>query len=112
MSPQQGGSKPVSDAVSERSLLIGLHARMDLQDSDLAEIKRFFKGDNASGNDGAVSRLNAHSKDLGEVKDELTWVRRGVIGSLAVIALAVASWAVSKVADGQHARADTTQTPK
>lgn len=97
MSPHADASVP--DPVTTNQLLIGIHARLDKQDDDLAEIKRFFKGDNASGNDGALSRLNAHSKDIGDVKDELTWVRRGVIAAMAGIVVAVAGWGLSKVAD-------------
>lgn len=110
MSPStnESGDGRVADPVSPNSLLLGLHSRldgfddrMDEQDKALAKIMRFFEGDNAQGNDGAVSRINAHSKDIGEVKDELAWVRRGVIAAMAGIALTVAGWGLSKVADAQ-----------
>lgn len=93
-------TSPVPDPVTTNQLLIGLHARLDRQDDDLADIKRFLKGDGADGKDGALSRINAHSKDIGEVKDELLWVRRGVIAALCSIIVGIAGWGLSKVADG------------
>lgn len=99
--PNTFGDTPVPDPVTTNQLLIGLHARLDRQDDDLAEIKRFLKGDGAEGKDGALSRLNSHSKDIGEVKDELTWVRRGVIAALCGVVIAIAGWGLSKVADAQ-----------
>lgn len=105
--PNTFGDTPVPDPVTTNQLLIGLHARLDAQDEVLDEIKRFFKGDEASGKDGAVSRLNSHSKDIGdmrdkvgEIKEEMTWVRRGVIAALCGIVIGVAGWGLSKVADG------------
>lgn len=57
------------ESVTTHQLLLGLHGRMDRQDKDLEEIKRFFKGDTAQGTDGAVSRLNSHSKDIASLRD-------------------------------------------
>lgn len=98
--PPANEGQSVVDLVTTNKLLIGIHARLDAQDEVLDEIKRFFKGDEASGKDGALSRMNAHSKDLGEMKDELTWVRRGVVAALCGIVIGVAGWGLSKVADG------------
>ena len=97
--PTTFGDTPVPDPVTTNQLLIGLHARLDKQDEDLAEIKRFFKGDDANGKDGAVSRMNAHSNDIGDMKDELTWVRRGVIAALCLIVVGIAGWGLSRIAD-------------
>lgn len=97
--PNTFGDTPVPDPVTTNQLLLGLHARLDAQDEVLGEIRRFFKGDEANGKDGALSRLNSHSKDIGEVKDELTWVRRGVIAALCAIVIGIAGWGLSKVAD-------------
>ena len=103
-----GDSKPVQD-VTTHQLLIGLHGRMDKHDEDLDEIKRFFRGDSPKGEDGAISRLNAHSNDIDAMKDEQTWQRRGLIVGLIGILLSVAAWGLSKVAEGKPARADTSQ---
>lgn len=103
--PNTFGDAPVHDPVTTNQLLIGIHARLDGQDKVLDDIVRFLKGDGADGKNGALSRLNSHSKDIGEVKDELTWVRRGVIAALCGIVIAVAGWGLSKVADGSaHAQ--------
>lgn len=68
--PNTYGDTPVPDSVTTHQLLLGLHGRMDRQDKDLEEIKRFFKGDTAQGTDGAVSRLNSHSKDIATLRDK------------------------------------------
>lgn len=60
----------------------------------------FTNGDGPKGEDGAVSRLNSHSADLGEIKDKIKWVERGLIAGLIGIALLVAGWGMNKVADG------------
>lgn len=99
--PHTFGDTPVPEPVTTNQLLIGLHARLDGQDKVLDDIVRFLKGDDANGKDGALSRLNSHSKDIGEVKDELVWVRRGVIAAMAAIVVGVAGWGLSKVAEAQ-----------
>lgn len=104
--PNTFGDTPVPDPVTTNQLLIGIHKRLDNQDEVLDKIMRFFEGDDASGKDGAVSRVNAHSKDIGEMKDELTWVRRGVIAALCGIIVTIAGWGLSRVADGA-AKAET-----
>ena len=62
--PHNFGDTPVPDTVTTNKILLAIDSRLDKQDQDLAEIKRFFKGDSAKGEDGALSRLNSHSKDI------------------------------------------------
>lgn len=83
--------------------------RLDRIEKKLDDVLTFKDGETAKGSDGAMSRLNAHSTDIGEIKDKVKWVERGVlaglIGLLITITGGLAAWGLTRVAEKQDTSA-------
>ncbi len=82
--------------------------RLNSIEEKMDRFMEFTNGMGAKGDDGAVSRLNSHSKDIDEIKEDQQWQRRGLISGLVGLTLLAAGWGLSKVVE--HEAKVNTQT--